>query len=105
MQVADNADGSPLTPSQIPLARNPALPDGRTLVWRARTTVVTSGDNISLLIVDPAHFADAAAWGSPGGPVSKGKALLPTLADQDASAAAATRRNGVAAGRFRAARR
>jgi hypothetical protein len=96
MQAAEPADGSPLKPGQMPLARNPTLPDGRTLVWRARTTVATSGDNINLLIVDPTHFAEAAAWGSPGGPVSQGKALLPALADQDAAAAAATRRQGVA---------
>ena len=97
VQAAEPADGSPLEAADVPLARNPALPDGRTLVWRARTSVATSGDNINLLVIDPAHFAEAAAWGSPGGPVSQGKALLPTLADQDASAAAATRRQGVAA--------
>ena len=97
MQAAEPADGSPLRPGQVPLARNPTLPDGRTLVWRGGTAVATSGDNVNLLIIDPAHFAEAAAWGSPGGPVSQGRALLPELADQDAAAAAATRRQGVAA--------
>src|SRR6478735_2721918 len=97
VQAAEPADGSPLDAADVPLARNPALPDGCTLVWRARTSVATSGDSVNLLVIDPAHFAEAAAWGSPDGPVSQAKALLPTLADQDASAAAATRRQGVAA--------
>ena len=97
VQAAEPADGSPLEAADVPLARNPTLPDGRTLVWQARTSVATSGDNVNLLVIDPAHFAEAAAWGSPGGPVSQGRAMLPTLADQDASAAAATRRQGVAA--------
>ena len=97
MQAAEPADGSPLERHDCRSPATRPCPDGRTLVWRARTTVATSGDSVNLLIVDPAHFAEAAAWGSPGGPVSQAKALLPALADQDAAAAAATRRQGVAA--------
>ena len=35
--------------------------------------MATSEESVNLLIVDPAHFAEAAAWGSPGGPVSQAR--------------------------------
>ena len=57
--------------------------------------MATSEEGVNLLIVDPARFASAAAWGSPGGPVAAGRALLPGLAADDAATAAAIRRDGV----------
>ena len=94
-QAVEPKDGSPLKFSDVPVARNPALPAGQSTVWRATTSVATSEDGVNLLVVDPARFASSAAWGSPDGPVAEGRALLPALAADDAAAAAYLRRNGV----------
>ena len=94
-QAAEPKDGSPLKFSDVPAARNPDVPPGQSTVWRASTTVATSEDGVNLLIVDPARFASAAAWGSPDGPVAAGRALLPALAADDAAATADLRRNGL----------
>jgi hypothetical protein len=64
-------------------------------VWRTRTSVLASDASVGLLVVDPNRFADSAAWGSAGGPVAAGRALLPRLAAGDAAAATALRRDGV----------
>ncbi|MFL6154265.1 MAG: hypothetical protein ACJ72B_17960 [Ornithinibacter sp.] len=94
-QAAEPKDGSPLEFSDVPAARNPNLPRGQSAVWRASTTVATSEDGVNLLVVDPTRFAAAAAWGSPDGPVAAGRALLPTLAADDAAATAKLRRDGL----------
>ncbi len=94
-QAAEPKDGSPLKIRDIPAARNPVLPAGQSMVWRGSTSVAGSEDGVHLLIVDPARFAAAAAWGSPGGPVAAGRALLPALAADDAVTAATIRRNGL----------
>ncbi len=94
-QAAEPKDGSPLKFTDIPAARNPAVPAGQSTVWRTSTSVATSEEGVNLLIVDPARFDASAAWGSPGGPVAAGRALLPRLAAADAATAAAIRRNGV----------
>lgn len=96
-QVLPPEDGSPLSFEDLPAARNPALPPGQSTVWRTSTSVATSEYGANLLIVDPARIAAAAAWGTPGGPVAAGRALLPGLAQADAAAAATTRRNGIPA--------
>ncbi len=91
--------------ADIPVARNPPLPEGQSTVWRTSTSVATSEEGVNLLIVDPARFASSAAWGTPGGPVAAGRALLPALAADDAETAAAIRRNGVSSPGAGAARR
>jgi len=96
-QATEPEDGSPLKIADVPVARNPQVPTGQSVVWRTSTSVATSEESVNLLIVDPASFPSAAAWGTPGGPVAAGRALLPGLAADDAATAAAIRRNGVSA--------
>lgn len=96
VQAEKPADGTPLATEDVPVARTPLLPAGQTVVWRTRTGVATGDVDVNLLVIDPATFAAAAAWGSVDGPVSAGRALLPSLAGEDAEAAATTRRQGVA---------
>lgn len=95
VQAEEPADGTPLASEDVPAARNPLLPVGQTVVWRTRTGIATGDVNVNLLVIDPASFAAAAAWGSADGPVSEGRALLPSLADEDAEVAATTRRQGI----------
>ena len=94
-QAAEPKDDSPLKFTDVPAARNPAVPAGQSTVWRTSTSIATSEEGVNLLIVDPARFASSAAWGSPGGPVAAGRELLRGLAAADATTAAAIRRNGV----------
>jgi len=93
-QALEPKDGSPLKIADIPAARNPDLPAGQSTVWRGSTSVATSEEGVDLLIVDPARFASSAAWGSPTGPVARGRAVLPALAADDARTAAVIRRDG-----------
>ena len=88
-------DDSPVDTRDVPVARDPVLPPGQAVVWQTRTTVAASEAGVSLLVIDPARLADAADWGSEGGPVAAGRSLLPALAEADAAAAATTRRDGV----------
>jgi hypothetical protein len=96
VQADEPADGTPLAVDEVPAARNPSLPPGQSVVWRAHTAVASSEEGAQLLVVDPATLSGAAAWGSDGGPLSVGRALLPALAREDAAAAATIRRNGTA---------
>ncbi|MGV8966297.1 MAG: hypothetical protein ACOH2F_08455 [Cellulomonas sp.] len=66
------------TVGPVPGVRTPPLPAGTTIVWRSRVTVPLERRNVDLLIIDPARFAEVAAWG--GGPeLARSKALLPAL--------------------------
>ncbi|WP_377641594.1 hypothetical protein [Oryzobacter terrae] len=96
-QVPEPEDGQQIPTEDLPVARNPVLPPGQSVTWRARTTIATTGESVELLLVDPSTFAAAAAWGSEGGPLARARSLLPELARLDAESAAATRRNGVGA--------
>ena len=98
VQAEPPADGTPLASEDVPVARNPTVPSGQSVVWRTRTGVATGDVNVSVLIVDPVSFAAAAAWGSAGGPLSVGRSLLPALAGADAVAAEKTRRQGASPG-------
>ncbi len=89
-------DGSPLELEDVPVGRTPPLPGGQTVVWRTRTSVATSTAGVALLVLDPANFAAAAAWGSDGGPVAQGRGLLPALAAEDAEATRTIRSFGMA---------
>lgn len=81
----------------VPVARTPQLPRGQTVAWTTQTTVATSDVSVRLLIVDPAGFGSSAVWGTEGGPVDEGRAILPDLAASGAESAATTRRNLVGA--------
>jgi hypothetical protein len=94
-QAPQPPDGIPLPPAAIPAGRNPALPPGQSVVWRTQTTVAASSASVHLMVIDPARLPGSADWGSAGGPVGLGRAMLPALAAQDAEAAATIRRNGV----------
>ena len=94
-QAEEPDDGTSVRLEDVPVARTPVLPPGQTVTWRTRTTVATSEESVELLVIDPATFAEAAAWGTDGGPVAAGRALLPALAAQDAESALATRRTGM----------
>ena len=96
-KAVEPEDGTPLSFRDFPVARNPALPQGQSTVWRTTTSIATSEEVVNLLVVDPDRFAASASWGSPGGPVAAGRALLPGLAEADAATAAATRRDGISA--------
>ena len=95
VQAPEPADGSPLPVRAVPAGRNPSVPPGQSVAWRAQTSVATSDRSVNLLVIDPLTFAGAAAWGSPGGPVAAGRDLLPALATADAAAVAKIRRDGV----------
>lgn len=83
----DALTGPDLTP--VPGARVPPLPADETIVWRGRVTLPPEFGNVDLLVVDPARFADVAAWG--GGVLRQARGLTSRLAAADATTARALR--------------
>jgi putative ABC transport system permease protein len=55
--------GEPLPDTPVPGVRNPPLPPGNTVVWRADITTPLDYDQRDMLLIDAERFRDVALWG------------------------------------------
>ena len=83
--VPPREDGQAIPLSDVPDARNPTLPSGQTVVWRGRADLATTQGALDVLAVDPASFAAAADWGSPGGALQPARSALGDLQREEAA--------------------
>ena len=92
-QLPPPQPGDPAQPSlnAVPGARTPPLPDGTTIVWRGRVSVPPELGNLDLLVIDPAHFEQVAAWGT-GPELARAREQVRRLASEDAVVAAQLRK-------------
>ena len=89
-EPVDPGFSTPVPRDQLPVVRQPPVPTGSTVIWRATGVVPGQALQFPVLVVDPATFADAASWGT-GPDLARARSLLPALGRTGTTVAAQVR--------------